>query len=141
MPETVQRSFLNWFGSVCALALLVWLVTNPADADEATSQNFRLIGQTSLMAAGEAQSTGFRLQSCIDTSPSGISSSPSFKLGSGCTPLVLSATEDKPPEPPNPPNPATPSQAVPVFDGWKLALLMLVLALFAFPSRGGRRIV
>ena len=138
MPEALNCYLVGRFWSASIIVLLVCLITNFAGADEATSPNFRLIGQTSLMAAGEAQSTGFRLQSCIDTSPSGISSSPSFKLGSGCTPLVLSATEDKPPEPPNP---ATSSQAVPLFDGWQLALLMLVLALFALPSRGGRRTV
>ena len=135
MPEALNSSLKGWFRSVCALVLLACLVTGPAGADESTSLNFRLIGQTSLMAAGGAQSTGFRLQSCIDTSPSGISSSSSFKLGSGCLPLILAATETKPTSPTASP------QAVPLFDGWQIALLMFVLALLVWPSRGGRRFV
>ena len=138
MPEALQRSMVGWFRSVCALVLLVCLITDPAGADEATSQNFRLIGQTSLMAAGGAQSTGFRLQSCIDTSPSGVSSSTSFKLGSGCLPLVLAATESTPTDPTNP---TTSPQAVPLFNGWQIAVLIFVLALLAWPSLGGRRII
>lgn len=136
MPEALNSSILGWFRSICALVLLACLVTGPAGADESTSPSFRLIGQTSLMAAGSAQSTGFRLQSCIDTSPSGISSSTSFRLGSACMPLRLAAAGTPPIT-----GPSSQSQSIPLFDGWKVALLMLVLALLAWPSRGGRRIV
>jgi len=135
MPKALQCSMTGWFRLVCALVLLICLVINHASAGEATSQNFRLIGQTSLMAAGSAQSTGFGLQSCIDASPSGISTSSSFKLDSGCMSTILAATET------NPARPATTSsQAVPLFDVWQIALLMFVLALLAWRSQGDRRI-
>ncbi len=134
MPEILQHSRTVWSRPVCTLVLLVCLVVNHAGADEATSPNFRLIGQTSLMAAGTAQSTGFRLQSCIDASPSGVSASSSFKLGSGCLPLVLVAADT------DQPNPASNSpRAVPLFDIWQIVMLMFMLGLLAWGSLRGRR--
>ncbi len=115
--------------------LIICLVTGTAGAGEATSQNFRLIGQTSLMAAGGGGSTNFRLQSCIDSSPAGISSSSSFKLDSGCVPLIQAAKDTPPTQRP------TSARAVPLLDGWKITMLVFLIVLLAWSSRGGRRFV
>jgi hypothetical protein len=89
-----------------------------------SSQSFQLIGQTSVIGAGQSASSTFGLQSCIDTAPTGSGSSTNFRLQSGCITVLQAASNSLPPIPPITPGPP----AVPVTVGGQWALLLLAAA-------------
>jgi len=121
-PASVLRPL-----AVAGLICLAQLVA----AAPMSSQSFQLIGQTTVIGAGQSASSAFGLQSCVDTAPTGSGTSASFRLQSGCITVLQAASNALPPIPPVAPGPP----AVPVSVGGQWAWLLLTLALLAAAPR------